>query len=195
MKFREKIGVGVAMSLGVCEYLPETCCAGPICLYPALSVLPPPALSRQSSSTPCETRTFPVSHLLFPLQPSKLTRDPFHQTDNGGDLQIWSIVEISMTLIAASIPVLRPFLRDAIFSAGRYISADASDVRTDPYGRSRSKSQGTTSTNPTPQRNPPRCGGPPGPTTSRRKACGGLAPETWRADTATTEAEATARAT
>lgn len=53
-----------------------------------------------------------------------------------------------MTIIAASIPVLRPFLRDAISSAGRYMSADASDARTDPYGRSRSKSLGTTSMNP-----------------------------------------------
>lgn len=58
-----------------------------------------------------------------------------------------------MTLIAASIPVLRPFLRDAISSAGRYVSADASSYRNDPYGRSRSntgggKSQTTTSTNP-----------------------------------------------
>ncbi|KAK8085651.1 hypothetical protein PG997_006922 [Apiospora hydei] len=119
MKLKEKIGVGVAMSLGV---------------FAAATAI---------------VKTIKLNNL---------KNEDFSY--NGGDLQIWSIVEISMTLIAASIPVLRPFLRDAISSAGRYISTDASDARTDPYGRR--KSQGTaststrtrarTNTNPTPPR-------------------------------------------
>ncbi|KAK7932065.1 hypothetical protein PG985_002777 [Apiospora marii] len=109
MKFKEKIGVGVAMSLGVFA-------AG--------------------------------TGIVKTIKLNNLRNEDFSY--NGGDLQIWSIVEIAMTLIAASIPVLRPFLRDAISSAGRYISADASNARTDPYGRSRSKSLGTTSTNTNP---------------------------------------------
>ncbi|KAK8044234.1 hypothetical protein PG993_004258 [Apiospora rasikravindrae] len=115
MKFKEKIGVGVAMSLGV---------------FAA------------------------ATGIVKTIKLNNLRNEDF--SFNGGDLQIWSIVEIAMTLIAASIPVLRPFLRDAISSAGRYISADASDVRTDPYGRR--KSQATTSTRTNTGSTPPRRG-------------------------------------
>ncbi|KAK7992568.1 hypothetical protein PG988_001362 [Apiospora saccharicola] len=147
MKFKEKIGVGVAMSLGV---------------FAA------------------------ATGIVKTIKLENLRNEDFSY--NGGDLQIWSIVEISMTLIAASIPVLRPFLRDAISSAGRYISADASDVRTDPYGRSRSrrKSQGTTSTNT--HTNPPLLRDPSVRRPSRSyyqsqqgAACDGLVLGTWRA--------------
>ncbi|KAK8053102.1 hypothetical protein PG996_012403 [Apiospora saccharicola] len=130
MKFKEKIGVGVAMSLGV--------------FAAATGIVKTIKLENlRNEDFSCKR----FCGFSFPAQRFDTNPNPF--SDNGGDLQIWSIVEISMTLIAASIPVLRPFLRDAISSAGRYISADASDVRTDPYGRSRSrrKSQGTTSTN------------------------------------------------
>ncbi|KAK7976875.1 hypothetical protein PG989_015338 [Apiospora arundinis] len=101
MKFKEKIGVGIAMSLGVFA-------AG--------------------------------TGIVKTVKLDNLRNEDFSY--NGGDLQIWSVVEISMTLIAASIPVLRPFLRDAISSAGRYVSADASAYRNDPYGRSRSNTGG-----------------------------------------------------
>ncbi|KAK8070176.1 hypothetical protein PG994_006792 [Apiospora phragmitis] len=112
MKFKEKIGVGVAMSLGV---------------FAA------------------------ATGIVKTIKLNNLRNDDFSY--NGGDLQIWSIVEISMNLTAASIPALRPFLRDSISSVGRYISAEASDVRTDPY-YGRRKSQATTSTNTDPS--PPR---------------------------------------
>ncbi|KAH9908437.1 hypothetical protein F4778DRAFT_776737 [Xylariomycetidae sp. FL2044] len=81
MKMREKIGVGVAMSLGI---------------FAAAT-----GIARAVT--------------LFNLQNQDFTY-------NGGDIVIWSIVEISMTIIAASIPVLRTFLRNAVSSGGRYFS-------------------------------------------------------------------------
>ncbi|CAJ2502230.1 Uu.00g096240.m01.CDS01 [Anthostomella pinea] len=97
MQRSEKIGVGMAMSIGV-----FAACTG---IVRAVTLV-------------------------------KLRNQDFSY--NGGDIVIWSIVEISVTVIAASIPVLRAFLRSVVSSGGQYFST--SGDRTDQY---RTRTRGT----------------------------------------------------
>lgn len=55
-----------------------------------------------------------------PPPPAQLTLPP----DDGIDLFIWGNAESCVTIIAASIPILRVFVRDATNTARRYYGAD-----------------------------------------------------------------------
>ncbi|KAJ2900052.1 uncharacterized protein MKZ38_002670 [Zalerion maritima] len=116
MKLKEKLGVGVAMSLGLfagatgvvkCAQLPQLWSQDFSCKLlrlPLLLLLPPPAraaLTRQ-----------PANYYDCYL--------PFLPADVGANLQIWGVAEPAVTVVAASIPVLRVFFRDVQSSFNKY---------------------------------------------------------------------------
>ncbi|EFQ35342.1 hypothetical protein CGRA01v4_13362 [Colletotrichum graminicola] len=85
MKIQEKIGVGIAMSMGL--------------------------LAGSTAIIKCTTL------------PSLLSGD---FTYDGGQLAIWGTCETSVTIMAASIPVLRVLVRDVASSARRYYGSSGS---------------------------------------------------------------------
>lgn len=118
MKKKEKVGILIAMSMGIVYVLhpqrpiPEAPGADMGLTYFAGRGLPQsskPSNSRSSALLIYVSRSIPFS----PIIPGDfMANNSSHVLDDAADLVIWDITEATVTMIAACIPVLRILVRD-----------------------------------------------------------------------------------